>query len=641
MRRLGICCVLSLLLIAAVGRAAPLGSSRSASTAGAKLQAARRAAHRPTVLLGNRTIQRKVGRARPGRADAFRFAVRRAGTVSAVKVYLDAHNKAKKLMVGIYSSRSGNPLSRVASGTLSSTKAGSWNKVHVTPVKVRSRSTYWIAVLGRGGTLYFRDHKGGLCHAMTYHTARLASMPAMWSGKTRMNACSISAYAIGRATNGAGAPTNTFGPVAPTNPTGPPVSTGGPAPQVGAPTPSGVTCTTKLNAGANVNSALSAASSGSTVCLNSGSWSAVSISNQNHAAPGVTLAATPGQTVVVPGFEISGSSNLTVEGFNVTQPGPQSSPSGFQLSGNSSGGLTIEYNTIENQSNGYGIDSNPGSGNTQTGVSILYNQLDHDSTFIEVDGNATEQFNWTIAHNVLGPGENYGGAGHYIQIGGITGVTIDNNAFEGPAVFNSGAHNNVFHCFSFGPTACTNVTFDNNIMWEADSRAQSVLITDYDLKNIQIENNLDVEDPACETGSSCPSSPFFVEKANGVTLLHNTSANAPWSINLSQCGDGCISNPDDYDAEYNIATGPSQSGQSSYGSWGCTSSCLAQYNTSQDNTANTVLGGTGNVINWKPNWQNTSWTPVNGPGYQPPPSNYYKPVGLSIPGAGYQGQIGP
>ena len=355
----------------------------------------------------------------------------------------------------------------------------------------------------------------------------------------------------------------------------------------------------------------------------------------------MTLAATPGQTVVVPGFEISGSSNLTVEGFNVTQPGPQSNPNGFQLSGNSSGGLTIEYNTIENQSNGYGIDSNPGSGNTQTGVSVLYNQLDHDGTFIEVDGNATEQFNWTIAHNVLGPGENYGGAGHYIQIGGITGVTINNNAFEGPAVFNANAHNNVFHCFSFGPTACTNVTFDNNIMWEADSRAQSVLITDYDLQNIQIENNLDIEDPACESGSSCPSSPFFVDKANGVTLLHNTSVNAPWSINLSQCGDGCISNPDNYDDEYNIATGVPQSGQASYGSWGCTSSCLAQYNTSQDNSANTVLGGTGNVINWTPTWQNTNWTPVNGPGYQPPPTGYYQPTGLSINTAGYQGHVGP
>ena len=377
------------------------------------------------------------------------------------------------------------------------------------------------------------------------------------------------------------------------------------------------------------------------MCLNSGSWSAVSISNQNHAAPGVTLAATPGQTVVVPGFEISGSSNLTVEGFNVTQPGPQSNPNGFELTGNSTGGLTIEYNTIENQSNGYGIDSDPGSGNTQTGVSVLYNQMDHDSTFIEVDGDATEQFNWTIEHNVLGPGENYGGAGHYIQIGGITGVTINNNAFEGPAVFNSNAHNNVFHCFSFGPTACTNITFDNNIMWEADSRAQSVLITDYDLKNIQIENNLDIEDPACETGSSCPSSPFFVEKANGITLLHNTTANAPWSINFSQCGDGCISNPDDYDAEYNIATGTPQQGQNNYGSWGCTSSCTVGNNVSQDNSANTDWGGTGNVINWTPNWANTNWTPVNGPGYQPPPANYYKPVGLSIATAGYQGTIGP
>lgn len=56
---------------------------------------------------------------------------------------------------------------------------------------------------------------------------------------------------------------------------------------------------------------------------------------------------------------------------------------------------------------------------------------------------------------------------------------------------------------------------------------------------------------------------------------------------------------------------------------------------------NTILGGTGNVVNWTPAWQNTTWTPVSGPGWSPPPSDYYQPTGLGISGAGYQGSVGP
>ena len=219
MRRIGICCVLSLLLIAAVGRAAPLGASRSASTAASKLHNARvksgGVARRAAVLFGDRTVQRTVGRAGPDRAEAFPFAVRRAGTVSAVSVYVDAHNRAKKLIVAVYSSRSRDPFRRVASGTLSSPKAGSWNKVRVTRAKVRSPSTYWIAVLGQNGTLYFRDHKNRSCQAKTYDKPHLASLPRMWTSKTRLNACPISAYATG-------ATTTTLRTVVPVEPDAPP-----------------------------------------------------------------------------------------------------------------------------------------------------------------------------------------------------------------------------------------------------------------------------------------------------------------------------------------------------------------------------------------------------------------------------------
>ena len=243
MRRIGIFCVLSLLMVAAVGRAAPLTRpSRSASTDGLRLRIASpsssatsrrpsiREARGPSleadrvvsarlrtagdsVLLGNQTIQRMVGRISAGRAEAFPFAVRRPGRVSRISVYVDPHNRAKKLIVGLYSSRPGGPLRRLTSGTRASLKAGSWNTVRVRTATVRSRRTYWIAVLGRGGMLYFRDHKQGSCQSEMSGGFSLGSVPLSWANGTRRNACPISAYATGRPTT-----TLTFGTLTPPPP---------------------------------------------------------------------------------------------------------------------------------------------------------------------------------------------------------------------------------------------------------------------------------------------------------------------------------------------------------------------------------------------------------------------------------------
>ena len=106
MRRIGICCAISLLMFVGVGRAAPIGQHGSASSAGA-----------PTVLLlGARAIDHGVGQISSGHAEAFPLAVRRAGSVSAVSLYVDARSTAKSLEVALYSSRSGSPVRRVASG---------------------------------------------------------------------------------------------------------------------------------------------------------------------------------------------------------------------------------------------------------------------------------------------------------------------------------------------------------------------------------------------------------------------------------------------------------------------------------------------------------------------------------------------
>jgi hypothetical protein len=406
-----------------------------------------------------------------------------------------------------------------------------------------------------------------------------------------------------------------------------------------------VTCSQTLDAGADVESVLASASPGAVVCLNSGRWSPITLTGISPAPPGVTLAATPGQTVVVPGFTLTGAStqNLTIEGFNITQPA-NGNNSGIQLLCGIAGGVTIKYNTIEDQPNGYGIYAyaqNCGPGHTQTGVTVAYNQIDHVGSGIQINGNREEQFNWTISHNVIGPDIQYRGYGHYIEIGGVSTATIDHNAFEGPpdpGYENPTSHLNVVHV----DNGQRNLTFASNIIWHCGCRAQTVLIQDTPMDNITIENNLDVEDPSCETDSNCYTSPLTVYAAHGLAFEHNTYVNGAWSASLAQTSLG-YSDPRDMTARYNISAPASALGadQPNYSDWNCTSSCLTGFNVSGDGSADSALGGTGNVVNWAPSWATTSWTPVSGPGYKPPPPGYYRPTGLAISGAGYQGRIGP
>lgn len=429
----------------------------------------------------------------------------------------------------------------------------------------------------------------------------------------------------------------------------------GAASHVGAPTPSGVRCRRKLNPGANVERALSSASPGAVVCLNAGVWPAITLSSIAHASPGVTLAATPGQTVVVAGFTVTGSRtrNLTIEGFEITVPGNVSNsqggnPSnGIQLLCGISGRLKLEHNTIEDQPNGDGIyafanNCSPHAGSTQSGVTVEYNQIDHVATALEIDGGMAEEHNFVISRNVIGPSIQDGGYGHYIQVQGISGLTIDNNAFEGPPdpsyerCAADGSHLNVLHVDTGGQR---DVTFDNNIIWHSQSCGDTVLIQDSPTDNITIRNNLDVEDPTCET-SGCDANPVLVQAPHGLEFQHNTFVNATRGIALGGTSGTTYTDPHSMTAEYNIAT-PVITGDRNYSLWNCSSSCTTQDNVSADWSAKTVLRGTGNVVRWMPSWTRTSWMPVSGPGYEPPPPGYYRPTGLALKGAGYEGRIGP
>jgi hypothetical protein len=257
MRRTPIYCFLLVLTVATAAQAAALTGGSHGQRA--QVRGERTIGHQRVgkpvghrVLFGGRTLASAVGADKAGRAEAFPFTDRSAGTVSSISVFLGSANRATRLIVGLYSGKHGRPGSRLASGSvsvpearawrpvsvasasarrgttysgsISSRRAGSWWRVPVAPTAVRRGRTYWVAVLGRGGKLYFRVRRDGPCQGYSSHQHHLISLPRAWSRGRRRSNCPISAYATGAAARTpAGAPPKG---TAPTRPPGNPGAPG-------------------------------------------------------------------------------------------------------------------------------------------------------------------------------------------------------------------------------------------------------------------------------------------------------------------------------------------------------------------------------------------------------------------------------
>ena len=250
MRRIAILCGLCLVMTGAAASGAPLSSS-SRESALRNAFASRLLAGRPSrnpsvawsgggrdsgrvkrstrgrrvpqfVLLGERAIESKVDHNLVGSVDAFAFRARRSGTAASISVYLDARDRASTLVAGLYSSRHGQPRSRLTSGSLRHLRPGAWNSIAVRPATLRSGQTYWIAVLGKGGAIYFRDRNGRLCTGQRSSRRKSHSLPSTWPAGRQFRACRISAYVKGTARTQSGG-TKVFG----TPPSGVVVASGG------------------------------------------------------------------------------------------------------------------------------------------------------------------------------------------------------------------------------------------------------------------------------------------------------------------------------------------------------------------------------------------------------------------------------
>ena len=262
MRRIWILCVLFMLMTTA-GAVAAQGISSSSTTHFARVDRAtqhrhtmgdsrwrksgrrtkapkhKAVAHHPnggksSVLFGDTSVEVHADSNRAGRAGSFPFPNDTTGAARTIKVYVGSHNHAKTLIAGLYSNRNGRPGSLLGFGSLSRPSRGAWNTVRLTSRRfptVDSGRTYWVAVLGKGGTLSFRAGSGKGCHSATSAQRSLAVLPRSWKTGRTSASRPISAYVSGTASSRGGAtrpgqslpvPTSPAPPSNPAPPTSPP-----------------------------------------------------------------------------------------------------------------------------------------------------------------------------------------------------------------------------------------------------------------------------------------------------------------------------------------------------------------------------------------------------------------------------------
>jgi hypothetical protein len=149
-----------------------------------------------TILVGKTSVQSLPDNDAAGSAEAFRYTAAASGNAGAISVYVDSGSAATNLIAGIYSNTSGHPGTLLGAGSLALPTASSWNTInfHSYPA-LTAGQTYWLAVLGTGGTLNFRDTDPGRgsCSQNSAETT-LSSLATTWSSGPTWTTCSVSAY---------------------------------------------------------------------------------------------------------------------------------------------------------------------------------------------------------------------------------------------------------------------------------------------------------------------------------------------------------------------------------------------------------------------------------------------------------------
>jgi len=146
-------------------------------------------------LVGDQTVEPSLDSNPAGVAEAYQTTATASGNLATLSVYVDTGSAATSLVAGVYTNAAGHPGALLTQGTLNAPVAGAWNDVSLTSAPVASGTSYWIAILGRGGTLKFRDRCCGKgTAAETASTQGLSTLPGTWTTGSAFKDGPFSAY---------------------------------------------------------------------------------------------------------------------------------------------------------------------------------------------------------------------------------------------------------------------------------------------------------------------------------------------------------------------------------------------------------------------------------------------------------------
>ena len=160
------------------------------------------------ALLGDTAVELHRGSLVAGQAEAFSLQAGATGVASKVHVYIGSANAASTVIVGLYRNGNGGPRRLLSTGSAPASGARTWTVVSIAPIELTAGTTYWLAVLGEGGALHYRDGASGSCPSQTSALSTLGALPRTWRAGTVSSDCPISAY-VTAAEPGGAAPVNT------------------------------------------------------------------------------------------------------------------------------------------------------------------------------------------------------------------------------------------------------------------------------------------------------------------------------------------------------------------------------------------------------------------------------------------------
>ncbi len=146
------------------------------------------------VLLGSSAVESQFDSLPAGEGEAFRLKGSLTGLADVAHLYISARNTAKTVVMGVYTSTDGHPGLLLSAGSAAASAAGTWTSVSITPVELVAGRVYWLAILGEGGTLRYRDRQQGPCPSETSGQTSLGALPAFWRQGTVYGDCPASAY---------------------------------------------------------------------------------------------------------------------------------------------------------------------------------------------------------------------------------------------------------------------------------------------------------------------------------------------------------------------------------------------------------------------------------------------------------------